>query len=129
MSLVWVCSMIGVLGSLVTFAFGHWTESLTLLLVTMGVDYITGVSASLKEGRGLNSAFGSWGLAKKGLTLLVVLLAHRIDILLETDNVTMAAAVYFYIANELISVTENYGRMGFPLPERVKKMIEVLKNK
>lgn len=102
---------------------------MTMLLVAMGVDYISGVAASMKEGRGLNSAFGFWGLAKKGLSLLVILLAHRIDLLLEMDNMTMAAAVYFYIANELISITENYGRMGFPLPDRVRRLIEVLKNK
>ncbi|WP_337588392.1 phage holin family protein [Paenibacillus gorillae] len=61
--------------------------------------------------------------------LLVVLLAHRIDVLLETDNMTMMATVYFYIANELISFTENLGRAGVPLPEKLKYIIEVLKGK
>ncbi|WP_139992431.1 phage holin family protein [Paenibacillus paridis] len=129
MPLVWVCSISGLLGLVITFAFGSWVESLTLLVVAMGIDYVTGVTASLKEGKGLNSAFGAWGLARKGLMLLVILLAHRIDILLELPNVTMGAAIYFYIANELISITENYGRMGLPLPDRVRKMIEVLKDK
>lgn len=129
MPLVWVCSISGLLGLVITFAFGSWVESLTLLVVAMGIDYVTGVTASLKEGKGLNSAFGAWGLARKGLMLLVILLAHRIDILLALPNVTMGAAIYFYIANELISITENYGRMGLPLPDRVRKMIEVLKEK
>lgn len=129
MPLVWVCSLCGVLGSIVTFAFGSWVESLTFLVVAMGVDYATGVAASIKEGRGLNSSFGFWGLARKGLMLLVILLAHRIDILLGTSDVTMGAAVYFYIANELISITENYGRLGLPLPDRIRKLIEVLKEK
>ncbi|MFD0586617.1 holin family protein [Paenibacillus sp. GCM10027627] len=129
MPMVWVCSLTGVFGSMITFAFGKWEESLTFLLVAMGVDYVSGVAASLKEGKGLSSSFGSWGLAKKGLVLLVILLAHRIDILLGTDSVTMGAAIFFYIANELISITENYGRLGLPLPETVRKMIEVLKEK
>lgn len=128
MPLIWVCSLSGIVGSVITFAFGNWTESLTLLLVSMGIDYLTGVMASVKEKKGLNSWFGFWGLARKGLTLLVILLAHRVDILLGTNNVTMGAAIYFYIANELISITENYGRLGLPLPERIRKMIEVLKN-
>ncbi|MGO4373310.1 phage holin family protein [Paenibacillus sp. 2TAB19] len=129
MPLVLLCSICGILGSIVTFAFGSWIESLTLLVVAMGVDYVTGVTASIKEGRGLNSAFGAWGLARKGLMLLVILLAHRIDILLDLHDVTMGAAIYFYIANELISITENYGRMGLPMPDRLRELIEVLKRK
>jgi toxin secretion/phage lysis holin len=129
MPLVLLCSICGILGSIVTFAFGSWIESLTLLVVAMGVDYVTGVTASIKERRGLNSAFGAWGLARKGLMLLVILLAHRIDILLDLNDVTMGAAIYFYIANELISITENYGRMGLPMPDRLRELIEVLKRK
>lgn len=129
MNWVWLCSISGAAGVLVTFAFGSWTESLTFLLVAMGVDYVTGVLAAVKSGKGLNSAVGFWGLARKGLSLLVILLAHRVDILLDTSNMTMAAAVYFYIANELISITENYGKLGLPLPDRIRKMIEVLKQK
>lgn len=104
-------------------------ESLTVLVIAMGMDYISGVLASIKEGRGLNSLFGAWGLAKKGLMLLVILLAHRIDILLDLQNATMGAATYFYIANELISITENYGRLGLPMPDYIRKLIEVLKEK
>ncbi|GGG55362.1 phage holin family protein [Paenibacillus radicis (ex Gao et al. 2016)] len=124
-----VCSVSAVFGSIITFAFGGWVESLTVLVVAMGIDYISGILASIKEGRGLNSLFGAWGLAKKGLMLLVILLAHRVDILLDLHNATMGAATYFYIANELISITENYGRLGLPLPDRIRKIIEVLKDK
>ncbi|RJX38159.1 holin [Paenibacillus pinisoli] len=129
MPLIWTCSLTGIIGSIITFAFGSWVESLTVLIVAMGMDYVSGVAASIKEGKGLSSTFGALGLARKGLMLLVILLAHRVDILLDTSNVTMGAAIYFYIANELISVTENYGRMGLPLPEKIRKLIAVLKEK
>ncbi|GGG81702.1 phage holin family protein [Paenibacillus radicis (ex Gao et al. 2016)] len=119
----------GIAGAFLSFAYGSWHESLTFLLIAISVDIITGLYASIKEGRGLNSAVGAVGLAKKGLMLLVVLLAHRIDVLLETENMTMMATVYFYIANELISFTENLGRAGVPLPEKLKYIIEVLKGK
>src|SRR6185437_11253877 len=91
-----VCSVTALMGSLLTFSYGLWSESLSLLLVAMGVDYLTGVAAALKEKKGLNSAIGSWGLAKKGIMLLVILLAHRIDVLLEVDNAAMGGAIYFY---------------------------------
>lgn len=118
-----------VLGSIINFAFGTWSEHLTFLLVAMGVDIVTGMTASLKEGRGLSSSAGSIGLSKKGGILLVILLSHRIDILLEISNITMMAAIYFYIANELVSITENFGRNGIPLPNVIKQAIAVLKNK
>ncbi|WP_245773119.1 phage holin family protein [Paenibacillus catalpae] len=129
MQLVMVCSVSGIIGSMITFAFGGWVESLTLLVVAMGIDYVSGITASIKEGKGLNSFFGAWGLARKGMMLLVILLAHRVDVLLELGNVTMGAAIYFYIANEIISIIENYGRIGLPLPDRLRKIIEVLKDK
>ncbi|MBM7563845.1 phage holin family protein [Paenibacillus sacheonensis] len=124
-----VCSMTAVLGSVLVFSFGVWPESLTVLLVAMGIDYATGITAALKEKQGLNSTVGAWGLARKGLMLLVILLGHRIDILLELNNIAMGGAIYFYLANELISITENLGRMGVPMPDRLRELIAVLKNK
>ncbi|MBD3919601.1 phage holin family protein [Paenibacillus sp. PR3] len=129
MPLAWLCSMAAVVGTTFTYAFGAWPQSLTVLLVAMGVDYLTGVAAAMKEKKGLNSHIGSWGLTRKGLTLLIVLLAHQIDLLLHLDGVTMSGAIYFYLANELISITENYGRIGLPLPDSLRQIIEVLKDK
>ncbi|MEC0264413.1 phage holin family protein [Paenibacillus anseongense] len=55
-------------------------------------------------------------------------MAHRMDILLGS-SVIMTGAIYFYLANELISITENYGRLGLPMPDQVKQVIQVLKAK
>lgn len=129
MPLVSVCSIFGLFGAVITFSFGKWSEALTVLLVSMGLDYITGVAASLREGKGLNSDFGFWGLARKGLMLLIIMLSHRIDLLLDLNYAAMGAATYFYIANELISIIENYGRLGLPMPPQLRKIIEVLKEK
>ncbi|WP_238162713.1 holin family protein [Cohnella sp. AR92] len=118
----------GLLGAFITFAFGHWTESLTFLLTVIGIDIISGGYASVHEGRGLNSAVGAAGLAKKGLMLLVIILSYRVDVLLGSE-VVMGAAIYFYIANELVSVTENYGRIGLPMPDKLRQIIAVLKQK
>ena len=123
------CSVSAIFGSMLTFSFGMWPESLTLLIVAMGIDYVTGITAAIREKQGLSSSIGSWGLARKGMMLLVILLAHRIDILLELSNIAMGGAVYFYLANELLSITENLGRIGVPMPDRLRDLIQVLKNK
>ncbi|WP_247741143.1 holin family protein [Cohnella sp. LGH] len=120
-----VCAL---LGAAVTFSFGIWNESLTFLLILMAVDYFTGVAASIKEGSGLNSSVGFWGLFKKGLILLVMMITHRLDLLLGADMI-MGGAVFFYIANELLSIIENYGRLGLPLPDRLKRIVQVLRDR
>ncbi|UPK47250.1 phage holin family protein [Paenibacillus pabuli] len=109
-----------------TFAFGGWDQLLSLLAVAMAVDYITGLAAAVRTGKGLNSNIGFWGLARKGLMLTVVLLAHRIDLLMGTDLIK-GGAIYFYLVNELISITENYARIGLPLPDKLRQAIAVLK--
>ncbi|CAI6014711.1 phage holin family protein [Cohnella sp. JJ-181] len=119
---------VALLGSAITFSFGMWNEALTLLVVAMGVDYVTGVYAAITDGPGLNSRTGFKGLAKKGLMLLVLLICHRIDLLLGT-NAVLGGATYFYLANELISVIENCGRIGIPMPDRLKQVVEILKGK
>jgi len=115
-------------GAVVSFSFGVWSESLTFLLVLMAIDYFTGVVAAVKDGSGLNSNIGFWGLFKKGLVLLIMIIAHRLDVMLGAD-VVMGSAVFFYIANELLSIIENYGRLGLPLPDRLKRIVLVLRDR
>lgn len=115
-------------GAIVTFAFGGWDQLLSLLAVAMAIDYITGIAAAVRSGTGLNSNVGFWGLARKGLMLTVILLAHRIDLLMGMD-IIKGGAIYFYLVNELISITENYAKIGLPLPEKLRQAIAVLKKK
>ncbi|MCQ4363025.1 phage holin family protein [Mycobacterium gordonae] len=119
----------GLFGAFLTFAFGGWTEALTFLAVLFVADIASGVYASVREGRGISSAVASIGGAKKGLMLLVILIAHRADVLLGSDALIMTGAVYFYISNELLSITENYGRSGLPLPDEIKRLVTVLRDK
>ncbi|WP_420848755.1 phage holin family protein [Paenibacillus antarcticus] len=119
---------IALLGSVGTYLLGGWSELISVFLLAIVIDYVTGLAASIKEGNGLSSKVGFWGLAKKGLMLLVVILAHRLDVLMGTD-VIMIGSIYFYLANELISVTENYGRLGLPLPNWIREFIAIFKQK
>ncbi|MFC5529883.1 phage holin family protein [Cohnella yongneupensis] len=111
-----------------SFAFGTWSEPLTFLLVVMAIDYITGITAAVRDGSGLDSRVGFWGLLKKGFMLLVIILSHRIDLLLGYD-IAMGGAIAFYIVNELLSVIENFGRMGLPLPPQLLDIVKALRNR
>ncbi|MBD7967029.1 phage holin family protein [Paenibacillus sp. Sa2BVA9] len=112
---------------LFTYAFGGWSELLIFLCIAMAVDYITGVAAAIRTKDKLNSEIGFWGLSRKGLMLLVILIANQLDMLMNTDMIK-GGAIYFYLANELISITENFSRIGFPIPNILKKIIYVLKS-
>lgn len=126
---------IGFCGAMIAGFFGGWSSSMTTLLVLMGIDYITGLvvagvfHASPKtEGGGLESRAGWKGLCRKGMTLLIVYIAARIDVLLSTTYFRDGTAIAF-ILNEILSIVENAGLMGVPMPEIILKAIEVLKNK
>lgn len=129
MKMAMVNGTVGLFGALITYSFGGWTELLRLFLLTMAIDYITGILAALKERKGLNSTVGFWGLAKKALMLLIIMLGHQLDVLMGMGTTIMSGCIYFYLANEMISITENYGRIGLPLPLRIKNMIDILKDK
>jgi toxin secretion/phage lysis holin len=126
-------------GSVITYAFGGWSDALGLLALLCVFDYITGIAASIYESmknpsdptKGLNSNKGFWGLFKKFLMFMVVALMYRFDMLLGLDgNIGfMLGASYFYILNELISLAENLGRMDVKLPAQVKMIIGVLSTK
>ena len=130
-----LCAALGLIGGCIAQAFGGWSTALTTLVIFMGLDYITGIvvagvfKASTKsETGGLNSLIGWKGLFKKGVTLAIVLVAHRLDMLIGTDYIKDAVIIAF-CANELISIVENAGLMGVPIPKVITKAIEVLKEK
>ena len=125
----------GLFGGVIAMAFGGWSEGLTTLLILMIVDYLSGLvvaglfQASPKtETGGLESCAGWKGLARKVATLLIVMVAYRIDVALGT-NYLMNAAVIGFILNELISLVENAGLMGIPMPKAITKAIDVLTTK
>ena len=123
---------IGIIGSMIATLFGEWSAGLTTLIFFMGIDYVSGLlvagvfKASPKSKTGaLSSKVGYKGLCKKGMTLLFVLIAYRLDLLIGTDYIRDAAIIGF-CANELISIVENAGLMGIPLPPILIKAIDVL---
>ena len=128
-----ICTATGAVGAGVAWLFGGWTMALTTLLIFMGIDYVTGVIVagvfhrSGKSASGsLSSIAGIKGLAKKGMILLFVLIAYRLDIQLSTTYIKDAVCIAF-MANELLSIIENAGLMGVPIPSVIVRAVEVLK--
>ncbi len=130
-----VTSFFGVVGGAIAAAFGGWGAALTTLCIFMAIDYITGLlvagvfHASKKSESGrLDSRAGFKGLIRKGMVLLIVLIAARLDILLNTTIVRDAVVIAF-CANEAISIVENAGLMGVPIPAALRRAIEALEQK
>ena len=130
-----ICTAAGVLGAVLSWAFGGWDEALAALVTCMAVDYISGSIVALvfhnsrKTASGsYNSAYGLKGLCKKGLMLLFVLVAVQLDRILGAAYVRDAVCIGFCV-NEVLSITENLGLAGVPLPQAVTKALEQLQTR
>ena len=115
--------------------FGEWSTTLTILVAVMAIDYISGVIVAAcgkspkTEAGGLSSKVGFIGIAKKGFIMLLVLLATMLDRAIGNETmVFQTSLVFYYIANEGLSVLENAALMGLPFPEKLKKALETLRD-
>ena len=130
-----LCTILGLAGSALCWAFGGWDAAIAALLVCMAVDYISGSMVALvfhnsnkTETGAYNSAYGLKGLCKKGMMLLFVLVAVQIDNLLGTAYARDAVCIGF-CSNEVLSIIENLGLAGIPMPQAITKALEQLQKK
>lgn len=130
-----ICTLIGVLGGLISAALGGWDYALVTLMIVMCIDYISGIvvagvfHASKKTENGaLESNVGFKGLCRKCMILLIVLIAYRMDLVIGVTYIRDTVIIGF-IANELISIIENAGLMGITLPPALVKAIDILTEK
>ena len=130
-----IMTTIGIIGSFISNSFGGWNEAMTTLCIFMLTDYVTGLivagvfknSIKTNDG-GLESKAGFKGLMRKFAVLLLVLIACRLDMMFDTSFVKDCVIIAF-IANETISITENIGLMGVPIPKVIEKAITLLNEK
>ena len=134
MSKSYFCMLTGTLGGAFAWIFGGWDAAMAALLVCMGVDYISGSIVALvfhnspkSETGSYLSAYGLKGLCKKGLMLLFVLVAVQIDRVLGVDYTRDAVCIGFCV-NEILSIIENLGLAGIPMPQAVTDALEQLKS-
>lgn len=127
-----LCTVTGLCGSFIATLFGGWSEGMTTLLIFMIIDYISGLAVagvfkkSKKTDSGALESRAGWkGLCKKMMTLIFVLIGYRLDLALGMDIIQNAVIIGF-MTNELISIVENAGLMGLPLPTILTKAIDML---
>lgn len=123
----------GFLGWVVS-AVGGWDAAIKLLAMLMAVDYISGLicaamgkSQKTKKG-GLKSAVMLIGLVRKGMIIAIVMICNQADITLGVQWMRLGA-IFAFSANELLSLIENMGLLGVPMPPQVVNLVDVLKTK
>ncbi len=130
-----ICAALGAVGSAAATLFGGWDAGLATLLIFMGLDYVSGLvvagvfHTSTKTDTGTLESKARWkGLCRKVMTLFFVLVAYRLDLVIGTNYIRDAVIIAF-IANETISLVENAGLMGVPLPAVIIKAVDILQKK
>ena len=127
-----ICAAFGAVGSFIAAALGGWDTAIITLLVFMAIDYVTGwvVAVVFKKSHktetgGYSSAIGLKGLCKKGMVLLLVVMANLLDKQMGANYARDAVCIAFMV-NEAMSILENAGLMGIPIPAVITKALDVL---
>lgn len=130
-----VLFVLGIVGGAISSYLGGWDTALQTLIIFMALDYITGLivagvfhKSTKSESGALESRAGFKGLCRKGVALLIVLMGCQLDLMAGTDFIRDACVIAF-VTNEALSIIENAGLMGVPVPEVITKGIEILKSK
>ena len=129
------CTIVGIIGAMIAKVYGGWDQALTTLVIFMIIDYITGMlvagvfhRSEKTENGALESRAGFMGLCRKGVIMLVVLMACRLDIVVGSTFIKDATVIGF-IVNEGISIIENAALMGVPIPKPIMQGIDILRKR
>lgn len=113
--------------SFLAYIFGGFDSLFISLLIVMAIDYITGLCKAIYK-RKLSSSIGMKGIIKKFGYLIIIILATLFDRLINDDTMAIRTLViYFFVSNESLSILENWGALGLPLPKKLYEVFEKLK--
>ncbi|RST60239.1 holin [Siminovitchia terrae] len=121
-------SVVAVIGAIITFLLGGWSPLLQVLVIFIVMDYVLGFLVAATHGE-LNSSIGFKGIAKKVIILSLVAVAYAIDTIMGDGTFIRDAVIFFYLANELLSILETVGKTNLPVPDVLKKAVEKLNDK
>lgn len=117
------------IGGALGWFIGDLDGFLYALIAFVVIDYLTGLLAAGVQ-RKLSSEVGFKGIAKKVAIFLLVGIANIIDVnVLQNGSALRTAVIFFYLSNEGLSILENAGSIGLPIPDKLKDMLDQLKNK
>jgi len=124
-----ISTVIGLIGTGLTWVLGKWDIAIIVLVMFMSLDYILGLLKG-KVNNNLNSKTGFRGLAKKSAIFVVLIVAVCLDCLIGNGTWVFRTLVcYFYIANEGLSILENCSQIGIKVPIQIQNALEQLKDK
>lgn len=124
----YLIEIITAISSTILYLLGGWDIALKCLIVVIVIDYLTGVLSAIYNKK-LNSNIGTKGIVKKVGYLCIVALSTIIDIITGQTGVIRTLVIYFFVANEGISIIENIAEMGVPMPKKLIDALEQLKKK
>lgn len=119
--------IISTLATTIVYYLGGWDIALQTLLIIILLDYITGVCKAIHNKK-LNSEIGLRGIIKKVGYLIIVAVSVILDRIAGNTGAIRTLVIYFFVANEGISILENWGGMGLPLPQKLTDVLEQMKN-
>lgn len=115
-------------GAFCGYFLGGWDAVLQILVIMAAIDYVTGMIAAGFNGE-LKSKVGFKGIAKKVMLFLLVGAAAQLDTVFGSNSAIREATIFFFAGNELLSILENAGRMGIPLPSQLTDAVAILGGK
>lgn len=122
-------ALIAVIGGYLGFFIGGLDGLVIVLIVCIAIDYVTGVMCAVVDKK-LSSKIGFKGICRKILIVLLVGIANMVDIyVIKSGSMLRTAAIFFYISNEGISILENAGHLGLPIPTKIKDVLVQLHKK
>ncbi len=122
----WIQLALSAVGGALGWFFGGMDGLIYALLVFVTADYITGVMCAIADKK-LSSEVGFKGICKKVLIFVMVGIGHIMDTyLIGNGEVLRTAVIFFYCSNEGVSMLENAGHLGLPIPAKLKDILEQL---
>ena len=122
----YLCAILATVGYLFIYLLGGWDIALQCLLLAIVFDYISGIIKAFHT-KTLSSKIGFQGILKKVGILLIVMLGVLVDRVTGNTGAVRTLVIYYFVANEGLSVLENLGQSGVPITDSIKKALKVLK--
>ena len=122
----WLNAIFSVTATTFVFLLGGFDVAISCLLIAIILDYISGIIKAFIN-KNLSSNIGFRGIVKKVAILIIVMLAVLVDRVAGETGAIRTLVIYYFVANEGLSIIENLGEAGIPIPKKLKEALKVLK--